>query len=361
MPRLERIIVAALCTTVVLSLSAAASASARTTSPTRLFATSSVWNAPLASDALLDSSSAARLSALVAEVQNEEQLQIGPWIDERSNSTPFYVVPKSQAKVPVKLDTTPAGFTTLQSVLDKGVPIPSGAQPAAGVDAHLTVYQPSTDTMWEFWHASRQSDGWHAGWGGAMQHVTSNPGYYSNLAWGGLLSTEGWNWGSTASSLPIIGGTVLIKELKAGHIDHALAMNIPNPCSVWFSWPAQRTDGGSTDYSNCTLEGAHLRLDPSLDLSKLNLPPMTRVLAAAAQKYGIIVRDRTNKATGFFAEDPTPTGTDPYRSGPGVGGVSSGNLGFYGGVSPRILMSQFPWDHLELLQQTPCFAAPCLP
>ena len=184
-----------------------------------------------------------------------------------------------------------------------------------------------------------------------MQHVTSNPGYYSNAAWDGLDPLQGWNWGSTASSLPMIGGTVMISELEAGHIDHALAMNIPAPCSTWFSWPAQRTDGTSTDYSHCLLEGAHLRLDPQLDISKLNLPPVTRMFAEAAQKYGIVVRDRTGKATGFFAEDPTPTGTDPYR----------GTGGFYGGKSPRDLMSQFPWESLQLLSLTSCWKSPCLP
>ena len=56
---------------------------------------------------------------------------------------------------------------------------------------------------------------WHADWAGAMQHVSTNPGYYSNLAWDGLGATEGWNWGSTASSLPMIGGTAMISELKA--------------------------------------------------------------------------------------------------------------------------------------------------
>ena len=349
MVRLQRAVVAALCSLLVVAMPAAARTSSTTS--TRPFAASSVWNAALPYDAPLDPSSTDRVGALVSEVNSEEQLGIGPWIDERSNSTPWYVVSKDQRKVPVKLDTTASYATSLQAVLNKGVPIPSGAHPAAGVDAHLTIYQPSTDTMWEFWHASLQSDGWHAGWGGAMQHVTTNPGYYSNAAWIGLPSTDGWNWGSTASSLPMIGGTVMIKELKAGHIDHALAMNVPNPCSVWFSWPAQRTDGSATDYSTCMLEGAHLRLDPKLDLSTLSLPPVTRMFAQAAQKYGIVVRDRTNKATGFFAEDPTPTGTDPYR----------GTGGFYGGKSPRELMSQFPWDHLQLLNTTPCFQAPCLP
>jgi hypothetical protein len=322
-----------------------------TTTSSSLFAPSSVWNARLASDAPLDSSSAARTAALVAEVKNEMQLKTGPWIEERSNSTPWYVVGNDQPKVPVTIDNNPVGANLLRNALSSGVPIPAGAQPAAGVDAHLTIYQPSTDTMWEFWHASLESDGWHADWGGAMQHVSTNPGYYSNLAWNGLGALDGWNWGSTASSLPMIGGTALISELKAGHIDHALAMNIPSPCQTWFSWPAQRTDGTSSDLSNCTLEGAHLRLDPKLDLSRLNLPPVTRMFAEAAQKYGIIVRDKTGEATTFFAEDPTPTGTDPYRA-PG---------GFYGGKSPRDLMSQFPWAYLRLLKLTPCWTAPCLP
>ena len=342
MSRISRAVTAALS---ILAFAASSAAAAP------LFAPNSFWNAPLPSSAPIDPSSPARTAAVVSEVNSEMQQRIGPWIDERSNSTPFYVVGADQPRVHVTLDSTIRSASTLRSALSRGVPIPAGAQAAAGGDAHMTVYQPSTDTMWEFYHASSESDGWHADWGGVMQHVSTNPGYYSNAAFDGLAPNAGWNWGSTASSLPMIGGTVMISELQAGHIDHALAMNIPSPCSVWFSWPAQRTDGTSSDMSNCMLEGARLQLDPSLDLSKLNLPPVTRMLAEAAQRYGIVVRDRTNKATGFFAEDPTPTGTDPYRDAGG----------FYGGVSPRILMSQFPWASLRLLKLTPCFAAPCLP
>jgi hypothetical protein len=345
MSRIARAVTAALCTGV---LAMPATAIATTTPASGLFASSSVWNAPLAADAALDPRSSALSGAVSAEIRSEMQQRIGPWIDERSNSTPFYVVGNDQPKVQVRLDNSPYGAASLRNVLAQGVPIPYGARPAAGVDAHMTIYQPSTDTMWEFWHASLEADGWHADWGGAMQHVSTNPGYYSNLAWDGLGRTLGWNWGSTASSLPMIGGTAMISELRAGHIDHALAINLPAPCKGWFSWPAQRTDGTSSD-TNCLPEGAHLRIDPKLDLSTLNLPPVTRMFAAAAQKYGLIVRDRTLNATGFLAEDPTPTGTDPYRD-PG---------GFYGGVSPRLLMNQFPWASLQVLKMTPCTAAPC--
>src|SRR3954447_2161743 len=337
MSRIARAVIAALFM-VAFATSATSSASAGS-----LFAPDSFWNARLPGDAALDASSSPRTAALVSEINREQQLKIGPWIDERYNSTPFYVVGAKQPPVHVTLDSTNGTAVYLRKVLSRGVPIPNGARPAAGSDGHMTVYQPATDTMWEFYRATLEADGWHADWGGAMQPVSTNPGYSSNLAWDGLASNVGWNWGSTASSLPMIGGTVMIKELQAGHIDHALAVNLPAPCKTWFSWPAQRTDGTSTDMSNCMLEGARLRLDPSLDLSKLSLPPVTRMFAEAAQRYGIVVRDKTGEATGFFAEDPTPTGTDPYR----------GTGGFYGGVSPRILMSQFPWASLRLLKLTP--------
>jgi len=328
----------------------ASTTTATTSTSSGLFAPGSVWNAPLAADAPLDPSSPARSAALLAEVRNEISLGTGPWINEKTYSTPLYTVGATQPKVPVKLDNTASWAGALAWVLAQGVPIPPGAQPAAGTDGHMVIYQPSTDTMWEFWRASLKADGWHASWGGAMQNVSNSLGYYSNLAWAGLTPSLGWNWGATASSLPVIGGVALIKELQAGHIDHALALDLPAPCQGTFSYPAQRTDGTSTD-SNCLPEGAHLRINPNLDLSKLSLPPITRMLAEAAQRYGMIVRDKTGKAVSFFAEDPTPTGTDPYN-GPG---------GIYGGLRPWQFLPQFPWASLQLLKMSSCTAAPCLP
>src|SRR5437763_10194968 len=196
MSRISRAVIAALS---ILAFAASSAAAAP------LFAPNSFWNAPLPSTAPIDASSPARTAAVVSEVNSEEQQRIGPWIDERSNSTPFYVVGRDQAKVPVTLDSAITSAPVLRSALSSGVPIPDGATQAAGSDAHMTVYQPSTDTMWEFLHASLQSDGWHATWGGVMQHVSGNPGHYSNAAFGGLASLAGWNWGSTASSLPIAG------------------------------------------------------------------------------------------------------------------------------------------------------------
>jgi hypothetical protein len=68
------------------------------------------------------------------------------------------------------------------------------------------------------------------------------------------------------------------------------------------------------------------------------MPPLTRLIAQAAQRYGIVVNNSA-KSVCFYAEDPTRTGTDPYR-GPG---------GYFEGSYPRELLSSFPWDHLRLL------------
>lgn len=325
-----------------------------TSSPTagarsgRLFAPNSFWNARLSDNAALDPTSPARVAALNGEIEAEIRYGTGPWISESQYSTPLYTVPAGQPRVSVTLDAG-SWADSLRRALSGGVPIPSGAKPAAGTDGHLTIYQPSTDTLWEFWRASRQSDGWHASWGGVMQHVSSSPGYYSSSSFDGLAPYEGWNWGSTASSLPVIGGTIMISELRDGEIKHALAIDIPDACVGRFSWPAQRTDGGSSA-PECLPEGARLRLDPTLDLASLNLPRITLILARAAQRYGMVVRDVTHHAVGFYAEDPTPTGTEPYW----------GPDGLYGGLAPWTFLPQFPWGRLQLLKMTVCTAAPCL-
>ena len=164
--------------------------------------------------------------------------------------------------------------------------MPADAQPAGGTDKHLVVWQPSTDRLWEFWQLEDTSEGWQARWGGAMQNASSASGVYGPEAWPGA----GTGWGASASSLSIAGGLITLEDLEKGVINHALAIGIPNVRGGVYASPAQRTDGTST--SSLSLpEGARLRLDPSLDLAALHLPRLTLMIAEAAQRYGIVVRD----------------------------------------------------------------------
>ncbi len=168
-----------------------------------------------------------------------------------------------------------------------------------------------------------------------------SPGYYTGAAWPGAAR----NWGATASSLPVIGGTMLLDELKTGRIDHALAINLPAPRAHVFAWPAQRTDG--TGPPTALPEGARLRLDPTLDVSSLHLPKLTRMIALAAQRYGLVVRDQTHHGISLFGEVPTQA-------------VGARRIAATSGARrPASCWTGFPWDRLQVLQMHLCTTAPC--
>jgi hypothetical protein len=287
----------------------------------------------LAASAALDPAGGVLVKTLRDAVAQNVAAGWGPWI-ERGGTSPLYVVPAGQAMVRVALD--PGSWKLGLQQTFEAVPIPPGAVPAGGPDAHMTVWQPSADRLWEFFKARRLADGWHASFGGAFASVSRSPGYFDSDSWPGL--SQSW-WGATATSLPVIAGTIMTSELRAGVIPHALALNIPWARPRVYSWPAQRSDGTGTD-PNAIPEGARFRLDPALDIDKLSLPPMTRMMAKAVQRYGMIVRDQTGHAVSFFAENTTQSGTDPY----------AGTSGFFGGLSPNQLTAAFPWAHLQLLK-----------
>ena len=42
----------------------------------------------------------------------------------------------------------------------------------------------------------------------------------------------------------------------------------------------------------------------------------------------------------FYAQDPTPTGSEPY----------DGRDGYFAGLNPSQVLASFPWAHLQLLK-----------
>jgi hypothetical protein len=299
--------------------------------PPPSFSPQSFWNQPLPADVPLDPSSAAVVAGFGAEIEGDEQPGHWPWINTTSSSVPIYTVPARQPRVRVRL-AAPRRVPSLESAW-RSVPLPSDAQPAAGNERVLVVWQPSSDRLWEFWRMARDASGWHARWGGAMRRVSRNPGVYGPRAWPGA----GRGWGVSASSLELVGGLITLRDLAQGSIDHALEIAIPNVRAGVYASPAQRTDGTSPD-PLALPEGAHLRLDPSLDLGTLHLSRVGAMIAQAAQRYGLVVRDYSPNLA-FYAQDPTPTGTDPY----------TGPSGYFEGKYPREVLAGFPWSHLQLL------------
>lgn len=302
--------------------------------PFRFFSPSSFWNRPLPADAPSDPSSAAVVGALDAEIAHGEETQSGPKtiISTTSYSVPLYTVPADQATVPVALHNA-TSLPALARAWSK-VPLPPDAQPAEGTDGFLVVWQPSTDKLWEFWQLVHGDEGWYASYGGAMRNASSNQGVYGPRAWPG--ATRGW--GASSCSLSLVGGLITLEDLRRGQINHALMLSIPNVRAGIYSSPAERTDGRSSD-PLALPEGAHLRLDPRLDVAALHLPRLTRMIAAAAQRYGMFVCLR-GPNVGVYAQDPTPTGANPY----------TGADGYFEGQSSEQLMASFPWSGLQLLR-----------
>jgi O-antigen/teichoic acid export membrane protein len=307
----------------------------KSTSARRLFSATSIWNSPIPAGTQVDPSSPQLIGALDAEVFRELRSAIGPWIATTKASTPVYVVGGTQPTVRVRLDNPTAWWRRSLQRAFEAVPIPSSARPARGPDEHMTIWQPSTDKLWEFFHMRLKPDGWHAAWGGAIDHVSRSPGYYTRSSWPGALPV----WGASATSLPVAAGLITMADLRVGVIDHALSIALPAPRAGVYARPAERSDG--TGGPGTIPEGARLRLDPNLDLNSLHLPPLTRMIAEAAQRYGIVVRDQTHYGITFYAEDPTQYGGNKLYYGP---------HGFFDGMTPLQLLARFPWSHLQVLK-----------
>lgn len=208
----------------------------------------------------------------------------------------------------------------------KNVPIPDNARVANGTDQAITIYSPDTDQMWEFWVASKRGSDWYACWGGRVDNASTATYFEVGM-------------GSTATGLLSGTSSVRVREMQTGVINHAIAIAVPEN-AAWpaMSWPAQRTDGGSTD-PNAPYEGQRFRLDPSINVDSLGLHPIAAAIAKAAQKYGFIVTDKAG-AVAVSVEQGTSakelTGVDPWDA------MLNGTEGY-------MVMESFPWDKLQAL------------
>ena len=210
------------------------------------------------------------------------------------------------------------------------VPVPADAVPSVGSDGTLTIYRGSTDQLWDFWRVKHTGNHWSACWGGRLDHVSHSQGIFP------------FPYGAAATGLASELGTVSIRDVESGGIDHALALAIPQPAvSTRLSWPALRSDGFSSD-PDALPEGTRLRLDPSIDVDALHLGPIAAMIAKAAQKYGFIVSDRSD-GVAVTAESGAPveqdTGVNPWQQ-------------LLDGTPTYDVMADFPWSRLQVLPQS---------
>jgi hypothetical protein len=147
----------------------------------------------------------------------------------------------------------------------------------------MAVYDPVNGSYYEFWLMRKSvTGGWEARWGGKIENVSESEGIFPGT------------FGTTATSIPFLGGQITLDELKRGEIRHVLGLSLVELEHYdKFSWPARRSDGyNPNNLPNRLKEGQRLRLDPTLDLSKYNLTAVGRIIAKAAQEYGFVIWDK---------------------------------------------------------------------
>ncbi|MES2742452.1 MAG: discoidin domain-containing protein [Pseudomonadota bacterium] len=293
-----------------------------------IFSPSSFWYAPIPHNAPLHANSAGFVSDFLRQMR---AYYGNVTINTTAYASPVFNAPANTATRQVQYwDCQNKGYADSGLASQwAAVPIPGNAAKSDGTDGEMTIYQPSSNTLWEFWQARTVNGQWQACWGGRMQNVSSSSGIWPQ------------NYGTTATGLPFLGGQITAEELKRGEIRHAIGISLVElEKSSVVSWPANRSDGyNPNNAGNRIPEGLRLRLDPAVDVDALNLHPVARTIAKAAQKYGFVVWDKSG-AIALRAQNPksyTALGqADPY-------------VALFGGTQTYALLNGFPWDRLQFM------------
>jgi hypothetical protein len=205
--------------------------------------------------------------------------------------------------------------------------IPADAEPSSGSDGHMVVLQPNGDEL-DMWVGQHTSQGWSAG----ERWVESADGPAANCT---VLYQCG---GANAANFALGAGLVRPEEIAQGHIDHALAITTPDTRQGYIACPAINGDGTHPSPDALPI-GAHVQLDPSINVAKLNVPAWQKVIATALQRYGAYVTD-TGGSLGVYAQSNQGRSYDAWAKA----GVSA--------QSPSL--AGLPWNKVRILELTKC-------
>ena len=336
----------------------------------RMFSPLAWRNQALADNATLDPDQSA-VERLVTQLSVH-----GAWVNNKEWSAPVYVVPGNQKRIGVHVEShePPQLWGDWQSA-----PIPADAMsspPADGyddrdslfqrldkrewTDRSLVLYQPATDTLWEFFHLVKRSGVFYAADGGRISNLSDSLG-----------SWDPWPFpndphGATGAGIPHMAGIQTVDEVvRRGSIEHVVSMTVPqvtdvDPAHANPDWspvraPAIRSDGDRDPalFPDAIEEGTRFRLPASLNLDSLGLTPYGKILARAIQRYGAIVVNRdcavgqvctgdsadSRAAVSFYAEISRNT-IDPWAAKFGQG-------------FPIGALRNFPWAQLRVLPPLP--------
>lgn len=253
----------------------------------RPYATTSPWNTPIGSNPVYDVYSAQRVARISGYFASDTKAYTFP-VYQVTNATPLRSIALSGTFTSAVDNDS---VVIRHSRVSVSVPVPAGAQPSAGSDGHLLVWNTDTGDEWGFWQFKVNTDG----------SLVATNGYHYNTNWDGVPPTG--TFLSRGSGTPNLAGLIRPWEIAQGHIDHALAFAYPSPTSR-FIYPAINSDGSSTNIYDMP-EGTRFQLDPTLtdaDFTAWGLSQAGKVIARAMQEYGLIITDRSGTPQ-LFPED----------------------------------------------------------
>jgi hypothetical protein len=294
----------------------------------KVFAPNSFWYTPIPANAPLHANSANFVKDFLRQKAAYYQTVN---VNTNDYASPVYTVSAGTPKVKVtQWDCQKKGYSdpNLGSQW-AAVPIPSYATPSKGTDAEMTIYDPSSNTIWEFWQARKVNGQWQACWGGRMQNVNTNDGAFPG------------HYGTTATSLPFLGGQITAEELQRGEIKHVIGIALVElEHYTTYSWPAHRSDGYNPNKApNRIPEGMRFRLDPKVNVDALPMSRAGKIIAKAAQKYGFVVWDRAG-AISIRAQNVVS-----YTSQ----GKSNPYPALFENKQNYQVLNGFPWDKLQFM------------
>ena len=293
-----------------------------------VFSPDSFWYTPIPKDVELHPYSA----QFAQEIVRQKKAYYGNvTINTSKYSSPVYVADANTPTVRVnQWDCQKKGYKDSGLLTQwAAVPVPTYAVPADGTDMEMTVYQPSTDTVWEFWKAKKENGVWYACWGGRLENASKSNGVFYKY------------YGTTATSIPFLGGQITAEELQRGEIKHAIGISLVDTEHYnIISWPANRSDGWNGNKVPYRIaEGQRFRLDPTIDVDSLKLSKAGKIIAKAAQTYGFVVWDRAGSVSlrAQNAYSYTKLGKEnPYPA-------------LFENKPNYSIMEGFPWDRLQFL------------
>ncbi len=290
----------------------------------------SFWHTPIPADAPLDANSSNYTNEFIRQL-HAYYGTVSITLD--TFNAPVYIVKPGTPMTTVKqwlcqANSRPSPELQAQFA---NVPIPANAASSPDSDGELTIYDPASDTLWEFWKMQNVNGNWQACWGGQLKNYSKSEGVFP------------WPFGATATGLPLMAGQITAEELQKGQINHVIGLSLVDAADKSiFSWPANRSDGRNPHgLPNQIPEGTRIRLDPTLNVDALKLTPVGKIIAKAAQTYGFVVWDKSGALTlrGQGVLSYTTQGlANPYPA-------------LLDGKQNWAILQNFPWDKLQFLPQ----------